>query len=237
MESFSPVKGSRSFHKGYVQGAVAMIPEMKIFLDSSCDLDQESDLESEMFVDTMLEGFKNVFNSKQLSDFEIIVKSKVDSKNVELKEFRVHKIVLATRSSVFMAMFENKMQEHQLNQVIIEDFSAESVEEFLKFLYTGEIPDQKNAMELFALASKYDVAQLKQICNDNILKNLDESNALEVLNLGNLYSSDGIIQKSFEKIVKAFPEIAFPDLLKKYPESVKEIINEKVQHDAKIEQR
>ena len=70
----------------------------------------------------------------------------------------------------------------------IEDFSADAVENFLSFLYTEAILDDGNAIELFKLASKYEIPQLEQISKRIILDNLDESNALNVLFLGNLFS-------------------------------------------------
>lgn len=194
-------------------------------IDSSCDRPIAN--QSEMFMEKIVEGFEELWNSKRLSDFAIIVDS---------KEFLVHKVVLATRSSVFSALFENEMHERQSNQMKIQDFSADAVEEFLQFFYSGRVPNETNAMELYALASKYDVLELKENCEANVLENLDESNAVEVLNLGHLYSSKEIVQKAFDMIIKAYPDIDFPDNLKNSPVTVKKIIDERMQLDVKMKE-
>ena len=193
-------------------------------IDSNC---LTPDDEPRTFQDTIIEGFKELWISKRFSDFKIIA---------ETKEFPVHKIVLATRSSVFSTMFETDMQERQLNQMTIEDFSADAVENFLSFLYTEAILDDGNAIKLFKLASKYEIPQLEQISKRIILKNLDSSNALNVLFLGNLFSCDEMIQKAFTKIRETNLYVDFPDHLKNSPEILEEIIETKIQHSIKIKQ-
>jgi BTB/POZ domain len=76
--------------------------------------------------------------------------------------------------------FKNDMKEAQTGKMTINDFSADAVEGMLKFMYTGE-NQEKNSMDLCALASKYDLSKLKSRCEKIILQNIDESNALEVL--------------------------------------------------------
>lgn len=200
-----------AFYNSGVVGSISL-QELMSIIDANCNKPIYNQNE---YLDTMIEGFEGLWRTKRLSDFKIIVEQKV---------FPVHKVVLASRSSVFLAMFDNEMHERQTNQVIIPDFSADAFEEFLKFLYTARIPDECNAMELFAIASKYDVSQLKKICQEYVLKNLNESNALDVLNLGNLYCSEEMIQNAFNAIVKKYPDISFPDHSKNSPNIVKEAL-------------
>jgi hypothetical protein len=64
-----------------------------------------------------------------LSDFTI-------SAGVGIKgKFKVHKVVLAIRSTVFSAMFKTKgMKESKNNEMTIEDFGVDAVQEFLEYL-------------------------------------------------------------------------------------------------------
>lgn len=102
-----------------------------------------------------------------------------------------------------------------------------AVEDFLRCLYTGKIQDGTNAMELFALAAKYNVQKMKSIFERAILHKVGEDNALEVLNLANLYNSEKLKEKVFEHIKRKFPEVVLSKDLKNQPEVVKKLIEGK----------
>lgn len=164
--------------------------------------------------ETFLKGFKKLWASGKLSDFLIVVGS---------REFRVHKNVLSIISPVFAAMFENDMTEEQTSQMTIPDFSAVAVEEFLKYVYTGHIPNDTNAMELFALSAKYDVKGLKDACEEMIFENCDCTNALEIFALGHLYCSDDMKALAAYEIERSFPsKISLKDLMA-HPEILSKI--------------
>lgn len=63
----------------------------------------------------------------------------------------------------------------------IKEMEAETVEDFLRFLYTGDVPDGTNVIKLFTIAAKLEVPGLKSICEDRILPIIDESNVQQVL--------------------------------------------------------
>lgn len=129
--------------------------------------------------------------SGMLSDFVV---------KVGEKEFKVHKSILAVQSSVFEAMFSSDLEENRSGQLTITDFSISAIEDFLQFLYTGVVKDYINGTELFTLACKYDVPDLKEICENIILENVDDSNAMEILNLGHLYCSKNLKRAAFTEI-------------------------------------
>lgn len=169
--------------------------------------------EQHEFIQTMEELWK----SKHHSDLEIIVDS---------KKYQVHKAVLATRSSVFSSMFENNGNERQSNQVTISGSSADVVESFLEFFYTGRISDSTIAMELSVLASKYDDPQLKQICDELLLENLDESDSPKDFSLEAQYLSEKTMS----------PQVVFSSNLKNSSITAKEVICQKNQHDDKLKE-
>ena len=61
-------------------------------------------------------------------------------------------------------------------------------------------------MELYALADKYQVPALKEISENIVEINLDESNALEIFNLGHLYDCDCLKRSALEEIGKFLEE-------------------------------
>ena len=62
----------------------------------------------------------------------------------------------------------------------------------------------KNTMKLLALSVKYDVPAWREISEEIFYDNIDESNALEVFNLGHLYSSDKLKRFSLVHIGNFF---------------------------------
>lgn len=66
-------------------------------------------------------------------------------------------------SPVFEAMLSSTMLESAASTIAITDFPTISVELFIEFLYKGGLSQevlQENAIELWSLGDKYDVASL-----------------------------------------------------------------------------
>lgn len=92
-------------------------------------------------------GYKNG------ADFEIISAGNI--------VFPVHKFILAARSPVFEAQFNYKKT--KLNQQIFYDVDATTMEQFLKFIYTGELEGSIESLKLKELASTYQIKTLEKI--------------------------------------------------------------------------
>lgn len=197
-----------AFYQRDCSSSVESLEKLMQIIDKSCSKPQ---LQQSTFQDKFSSGFKDLWSYGRFSDFVVYVGS---------KEFRVHKNVLSIQSSVFSTMFDHhEVEENKTNSMVLEGFTVNAVEEFLRYMYCGEVlQEDTNAMELFALAAKYDVLELQQACEDKILLNLCESNALEILVLGNLYSSDDLKEFAFHKIKQMFPEINLRDELMNQPE-------------------
>ncbi|CRK97143.1 CLUMA_CG010540, isoform A [Clunio marinus] len=179
------------------------------------------------YSNSVFQGFAELWNSEKFSDFII----KVDS-----REFKVHKLVLACQSSVFSAMFENEMQENQLNEMKIEDFNVPAVYDFLRYLYKGEITNILNGMDLFALSMKYDVSTLKELSQKMILENINKSNAVEILHLGHLYCSEVLKRRAFQIIQTIFPNKTLTENLMNYPEIFQKFLQTKKECDEKLQE-
>lgn len=165
--------------------------------------------------DSRFKKFEDFMTSGKYSDFIIKVRG---------KEFKVHKSILAAQSAVFDTMFSSDTEAGANILQNIKTFSESSFSDFLRFFYTGSIKTEENATELFELAAKFDVPVLKAKCEQIILKNLHESNAPEVFNLGHLHSQF-LKQGAFAKVKEAFAEI--DDHLYNEVELVNEIIGTK----------
>jgi kelch-like protein 24/35 len=141
-----------------------------------------------------------LFTSGKFSDFSVIVnKSKI---------FKVHRNILAAHSQGFAEMFDQDPDEVEMR---IEDLSAEAVEIFLRFLYTGKLENfEAKSLEIFALATKLKVPDLKESMLKLVMTRLDESNALKTLSFAHSIGSDELKGAAFEAIKKMFPYRKLP---------------------------
>jgi BTB/POZ domain len=171
-------------------------------------------------------GFKELWSSKLYSDLTIV--GGLDGAS---KDFAVHKCVLAAQSTVFSAIFE---KESRSGMIDIKDFKVDAVEGLLYFIYTGEMKDDSNAIDLFAIASNYDVQPLKTIAEQIISSSTNHKNAYEIFSLGHLHNSDRLKQAGFDGIRRMFPEIRFNrDMINKL-EELSEIVEARHVFDKKI---
>ena len=72
-------------------------------------------------------------------------------------------------------MFTSKMEEAATSEVTISDFSEESVEKMVAFMYSGEQPDTSYDEEVLKIADKYGVELLKARCEASLAKTIDDS--------------------------------------------------------------
>lgn len=123
--------------------------------------------------------------------------------SVENREFKVHKEILAAKSSVFLAMFETEMKEKRENHVEIEDIEANIFQEFLRYIYTNTINNLNTyAEKLYKAADKYDLSNLKLICIDELSKSLNVENAIDILSFADENNETILKEKTMDFIKK-----------------------------------
>ena len=134
----------------------------------------EQDVDWQSTKKTVLERSRHMFNNPFMSDVVLCCEG-------SSKEFRSHKYVLATSSSVFYAMFYGELAEKN-STVYLSDTNDESLEEFLRFLYTDDCNlTADNAVFLLYLAKKYIVPSLAEKCIEFLEANLAAENVFVVL--------------------------------------------------------
>merc|ERR550519_1098466 len=131
-------------------------------------------------------------NTTENHDLELLRKIKKAASFVNLSEFTIicgdesfpcHKLILATRSEVFEAMFNQETEEKIENQVEVKDATPVIVKVMLDYVYTGKLPENLDDIcgDVLYLATKYDLPGLAKaserslfntICNDNALSTL-----------------------------------------------------------------
>lgn len=146
----------------------------------------------------LIEDLQLLFKNSTLSDFNIIIGN---------KRLEVHKSILAARSPVFHAMFFSKMRENNEDEVVIEDIEYNVMKELLRYIYCGEVENLNKLKEpLLKAADKYQIVNLKIMCEKAFRKNLNLNNYCEIIKIVQLYDCAGLRNDVIEFIVKN-PEV------------------------------
>ena len=140
--------------------------------------------------------FSKLWKKEVLIDFKLIC---------ENEAFLCHKIVLASMSDVFEAMFSHTdLAEGQKDEAVIKDCSPEVLTKFLEFLYTEDLEDNEgfNSKALLILSDRYNVVSLKKRCERTMAKGLNCSNAIGLLNLATTIPTPILLEKSARFVAK-----------------------------------
>ncbi len=142
---------------------------------------------------TVLERSRHMFNNPFMSD----VKFSCEGSD---EKFFAHKYVLATSSAVFYAMFYGELAEK--NSVVhLSDTNEESLQEFLRYLYTDECNlSTDNAMFVLYLAKKYIVPSLAEKCTEFLEANLASENVFTLLKQAVRFVEEELVKKCWDLI-------------------------------------
>ena len=133
----------------------------------------------------LLHNYKTLFNNQELCDVTIIVSR---------KKFYAHKAILAAHSPVFLAMFKNTaMKENVENEIKINDIDFNTVQELLRFIYSGEIQNIDTLINgLLIAADKYDIKSLLIKCEKYLESKLSVDNVTSIVSLADNYNAPNL---------------------------------------------
>ena len=101
----------------------------------------------------LADDLEKLTSNEDFSDVEI------HCKDIRLK---AHKAILASRSSVFQAMFTNPCKESQTGSVTINNMEPEVLKDLINFIYSCKVKKLKeNVADLFIAADMYMMESLK----------------------------------------------------------------------------
>jgi len=158
--------------------------------------------------------FNNIFESGKFADCTVVC---------EGREFKCHKNILAGRSTVFDAMFTHDMEENRKSRVDIIDLDGDTVHDMIVYIYSGKVAElEGKATGLLSAAEKYDLKELKQMCEGSLSENINTDNVLDLLVLADLHGASTVRNLALKFIVDNGKEIVaqpgWRDKLKVYPE-------------------
>jgi len=169
-----------------------------------------------------LSSLRSISDLDTLADFSIIC---------EGREFKCHRVILASMSTVFRAMILNlQFVENKENSVTIEDSTPDIVEAMLEFMAKGVVPRdiEEKAIDLIALADKYDLQDLIKICENSLADNITVENVIETLIAIDLHVPNSEHRQKIVDFIKAEGEQVVKSrdwnkFVEKYPNLVTEI--------------
>ncbi|CAI0393135.1 unnamed protein product [Linum tenue] len=105
---------------------------------------------------------------------------------------KAHKAILSASSPVFQSMFHHDLKEKESSTIYIGDMSLESCVALLSYLYGTIKPEDfwRHRLSLLGAANKYDIAALKDACEESLLVDITSGNVLERLQEAWLYQLD-----------------------------------------------
>lgn len=112
------------------------------------------------------------------------------------QEFPAHRVILKSRSPVLASAFRYDMKEKSTGILNIEDCEPSIFSQFLHFLYCGELErlSENNTFELFTVADKYDVPDLRTLCMEFMKDNLSVDTFCDTIALALQHSEAELIE-------------------------------------------
>ena len=102
------------------------------------------------------------------------------------KEFKAHKVILASQSPVFKKMFEIERS----GVIEVPDITPAVMFYLLSYLYTGTAPHVDTlARELLNVANQYELPRLLSICETTLMSNITANSVLKILILAESYQA------------------------------------------------
>lgn len=100
---------------------------------------------------------------------------------VESREICAHKVVLASFSPYFHAMFTSDLAESRQGTITLKGVNADSVELLVDFAYTGKIEISESTVQsLLPVASMFQISSVLEGCCVFLESQLDSSNCLGI---------------------------------------------------------
>ncbi|XP_065663957.1 leucine-zipper-like transcriptional regulator 1 isoform X3 [Hydra vulgaris] len=147
------------------------------------------------------------------------------------KEIKVHKVVLAARSSYFEAMFRSFNPVECKATVKIGDMvpSPQSIETLLRYIYYGDIKmPPEDSLYLFSAPFYFGFtnSQLQAYCKHNLEMNVTHQNVIHIFEASHGIGAKDMKRHALSIIVQQFPSVArHPDIRRLKRELLLEIID------------
>ncbi|XP_023126810.1 kelch repeat and BTB domain-containing protein 2 [Amphiprion ocellaris] len=148
---------------------------------------------------SLLEQLKFFYEQKLLTDVVLLV---------EDTEFPCHKMVLATCSSYFRAMFMSGLSESKQTHVHLRNVDPATLQIIITYAYTGNLAISDSTVEpLYETACFLQVEDVLLQCRDYLVKKINAENCVRMLSIGDLFSCSELKQSAKRMVEHKFPMV------------------------------
>uniref|UniRef100_A0A8C3SKN9 BTB domain-containing protein n=1 Tax=Chelydra serpentina TaxID=8475 RepID=A0A8C3SKN9_CHESE len=150
-----------------------------------------------------------IMNQLRLSQQLCDVTLRVRYQDAPPADFQAHKVVLASSSPVFKAMFTTGLREQAMEVVPIEGIHPRVMERLIEFAYTASISvGEKCVVHVMNGAVMYQIDSVVKACCDFLVQQLDPSNAIGIANFAEQIGCTELHQRAREYIYMNFGEVS-----------------------------
>lgn len=104
------------------------------------------------------------------------------------QEFKAHKVVLASCSEYFRAMFTDALKESRLNKISLKGVTARGLGHLLEYIYTSRLAlNLANIQDILATASHVQLFPVVEACSGYLQEQLDLENCVDVATIAETY--------------------------------------------------
>ncbi|KAG2460423.1 kelch-like protein 2 [Polypterus senegalus] len=168
--------------------------------DSDSEEEDFPDESSKSLGEYITQGLKQLLDAQQLCDVTLVVDG---------KKFMCHRVLLASVSPYFRAMFTSPLAESRLTEIRLQEVTPEVVQSVIHFVYTGEArlsPD--TAEDLFVAANRLQVLPLQDLCSRFLFEHLSLENCLGMYVLARSHHDPLLLRASLRLVAQNFPRVS-----------------------------
>ncbi|XP_077312488.1 kelch repeat and BTB domain-containing protein 8-like [Lithobates pipiens] len=161
---------------------------------STATLEQREKLtdHNDIMKDCIITGLKELYFSETLCDVAI---------RTAEKSFLCHRVVLASVSPYFRALFTCPMKEAELGEVCLWDVPSSVLQTILHYIYTGEVHlTMDNVEELFILSGRLQLMAIQDLCSRYLAKRIDNENCLSIFRLAHSHNHGILLEETMNHI-------------------------------------
>ncbi|GIX76485.1 kelch-like protein 26 [Caerostris extrusa] len=136
--------------------------------------------ESPSHMGTLLSGLNTLRSKGLLLDITLIAGGQA---------FQAHRVVLASCSDYFRAMFTDAMKESQQSEICLNGVTAEGMRYLLEYAYTSKLGlSLANIQDVLSAASHVQLIAVVEACSSYLKEQLDLDNCVDVATIAEIYS-------------------------------------------------
>lgn len=175
------------------------------------------DYEEPNFDRETLKTLQSFAKNDQLCDVEIKCGS---------KSFKCHRVILASASGYFRAMFMTEMMESKQTVVHIQDIDENVMANIVKYAYNGKISiNIENVQNMLYAASILQIENVASACSDFMKEHLHPDNCVEVHAFAMLHNQEQLIKYAQDFFIENFVEVSqMPNFVTVSPDVMQTLI-------------